>query len=176
MTWIVAIVVVLAGLFVWGVARIRRGHAQSSAALLALTQADMPALIDECISGFERLGESLDLDDPERATALLDRYLQGHGLVRLKLAFARPGFDWRFVLPIGAALGDLLRRHASGRWQPADGGGLCIVLPAGDGTATAHPFDKAMLLGAAGEDGAVTAYVAAARAMATGQLTLASVD
>lgn len=158
----IALLALVLLLFAWGVARLRRGTAQAFAAARAVDIDRVPSLVEECIAGFAGMGRTLALDDPDAAAALLDQAMS-RDLTRLKLAFARPGFDWYFVLPLGAALGELLRLHAGGRWEPADGGGLCIVLPLGEGTATAHPFEKIAKHGAASAPGDLLAYLAAAR-------------
>lgn len=158
----IALLVLVVLLFAWGVARLRRGTTQSFAAAREVTPDRLPALVEECVAGFARMGETLSLDDPDAAATLLDRYLS-KDLTRLKLAFARDGFDWYFVMPVGAVLGELLRLHAGGRWEPADGGGLCMVLPMGEGTATAHPFEKIVKQGTTGAAGDIVAYLAIAR-------------
>ena len=158
-----AVVLVLVALFAWGLVRLRRGHRQFVDAVRGVRETDIGTLVAECVAGFARLGDRLDLSDAGSAIALLDRHLSGSPLVRLKLAFARPGVDWYFAWPTGAVLGELLRLHAGGTWQPADGGGLCVVLPAGDGTATAHPFEKVIKHGIEGGPGDLVAYLAMAR-------------
>lgn len=152
--------------FPWGLARIRRGQAQAFAAARDVRAEDVPGLVDECIRGLAALGEHLDIGDPQAVATLLDRHLAGPGLARLKLGFARADFGWYFVMPTGAVLGEWLRLHAGGAWNSADGGGLCIVLPLADGSATAHPFEKVVKQATGGRPGDVIAYLQAARELA----------
>lgn len=68
-------------------------------------------------------------------------------------------------MPVGAVLGEVLRIHAGGQWQATGGGGLCVVLPVGDGTATAHPFEKVVKQASGGASGDIAAHVATARGL-----------
>jgi hypothetical protein len=80
---------------------------------------DIPGLAEECVLRFDaEFGKQLNLDDLERTAWLLDEHFRDG---RIKRAFARPGFGWYFVKPVGAFIGELLRRHYGYKWRKQDG-------------------------------------------------------
>ena len=124
-TLIIAVVVLLflvAG-FVWGYMRIRKRQADAISHIMLVTAEEVPALTVECLSVFQsKLGKNLDLDDVEKAVCILDEALDQKNKLDTMTAFERPGHPGWFVKPMGALLGELIRKHAHGQWTPADGG------------------------------------------------------
>src|SRR4051812_26275875 len=107
------LVVAVALFALWGVHRLRQAIRQAMSELVKVTVEDIPALAEECVGLFDaKFGKQLSLDDLEGTAWLLDEY---------KRAFARPGFKWYFVKPIGAFVGELLRRHFGGEWRKQQG-------------------------------------------------------
>lgn len=145
-----------AGLFAWGVVRIRRHTAQATAALRTLDVAAIPALAEECRRAFaERLDLALDSAEPDAAAWALDRAIRSG---RAQLAFARPGLGWAYVLPVGAFLGELIRHHQPATWHPDATGSPRLVIGAGEAAMETYPFDK-VLKHRFGADGELYAYV-----------------
>lgn len=153
--------------FAWGVARIRRNE---SAALRAIADADPSAaesLQKEAIQILkEKMKIDISLDDPEAAASKISQVFDR--TVDLKLAFARDGFEWYFVLPMGALLGEYLRRHARGCWVklPAgdtilrDGGPAMELTSARGGTPVlTYPFHKALKQIVSGDPKDIYAYL-----------------
>jgi hypothetical protein len=118
--YIIGGLVVVAALFAfWSVRRLRQTIHQAMSELVKVTVEDIPALADECVRLFDaRFGKQLSLDDLEGTAWLLDEHFRDG---RIKRAFARPGFKWYFVKPMGAFVGELLRRHYEGEWRKQDG-------------------------------------------------------
>jgi hypothetical protein len=78
---------------------------------------------------------------------------------RVKDAFATPELYWRFVLPLGAALGELLRKHGQARWSEEDSGLLLrVTLPDGK-EAAVSPFERVLRHRLSGRPGQLRAYV-----------------
>jgi hypothetical protein len=164
MNWLL---IFLAGLLavvaflVWGFVRITRRAKDAAALLTKVEQRDIPALVNECIQVCrERLGTTLSVEDLENSVEALDYVLEPSQRKRMKTAFEIPGHPGRFVLPLGAFLGELVRKHSPGaQWIRRDGGGLAMEIPQGGATLTMHPFDKVLKHGATGAAGEILAYV-----------------
>jgi hypothetical protein len=116
---IVGLLVALPLLFILRVRRLRRTIRHAMSELVRVTVEDVPALAEECVRLFDaKFGERLSLDDLERSAWLLDEYFRDG---RIQSAFARPGFAWYFVKPVGAFVGELLRRQYGGEWRKQNG-------------------------------------------------------
>jgi hypothetical protein len=171
MTWLWYVGGVLIGLFglftllvVWGLVRLRRGAQTALAEAGKVDMAEIESLARECVDVFQReLGVRLDLSDCEDAAAKLDAAFRDRH--RLKTAFAREDFFWYFALPVGACLGELLRRHARHEWRKRPGTAPHMVAAVAGGESEAFPFEKAVKQAQGGEPGDLLAYVAAARAL-----------
>ena len=127
-------------LFIWGLVRLRKGNAQAYDAIRKVRLEDLPELLAE---GKEVLkqeyGLTIDFADREATSKILDDLFADH--FKLKNAFARNGFYWRFVLPVGVLVGEFIRIHGNGVWKK-DSDGLLMEFPIQDGVATCYPFDK----------------------------------
>jgi hypothetical protein len=171
MVWALYVVVGLVGLFalllLWGFLHLRRSRRQAEAEVRRVELADLEPLARECVEVFQRgLGVRLDLDDCEDATRKLDDAFRDRS--RLKDAFARDDFYWYFVKPVGACLGDLLRRHARHAWRKLPGEAPFLEVAVNGGTSEAFPFEKVIKQSQTGQPGDLVAYVALARALEAG--------
>ncbi len=158
---VAALVAIVVGAFVWGWLRLRRSMAEVRAAIAGVRLEDVPRLRDECEQLVRaKFSETLALDQLEASAGILARRIADGSLKRV---FARDDFWWYFVLPVGAYVGELLRVHAKGEWRRSDDdGGLEMVLPVRDGTATVFPFDKVLKQATTGEEGDLLAYLVTA--------------
>ncbi len=162
---VVAVVVLSLLFFIWGVMRLRKGSAQASEAIRTVRISDLPGLIAEGKDGLANsYGFSLDLNDAEGAAKLLDSLFVDQR--KLKDTFARAGFYWRFVLPVGALIGEYIRVHAKGVWKETPDG-LCMEIPVKEGSATCHPFDKVLKQLGQGEKGDLYAYLLSSRQLSS---------
>jgi hypothetical protein len=171
MMWVLSTAGVVTGLFalllVWGLLRIRQGARAAVAEAQKLSLSDVAPLAREWMDVFRhKLGIHLDPDDCDGAAARLDEAFRTPD--RLKTAFARNDLPWYFALPVGACLGELLRRHARHEWRKLPGEAAYLVLRLADGEFEAYPFEKAVKQAQIGGAGDLVAYVIAARALAEG--------
>jgi len=169
MNWLwVALVGAIAVLafFAWGFVRIIRRTADAADLLKKVQEEDIPALAEECIRVCdERLGTKLSFDNFEHTVEALDYVLEPDQRTHMKLAFETSGHAGRFVLPLGAYIGEFVRAHnPSARWIPRQGGGLAMEVPQGSSTLTMHPFDKVLKHAATGHTGEIRAYIEIAAA------------
>jgi len=105
----------------------------------------------------KKLGSRLDLGNcDETAQKLDDAFKDGY---KLKQAFARDGFYWHFVKPVGACLGELLRLHAGHEWIKEAGEAPQMKVRLKEGESTVYPFDKVFKQLAVGESGDLVAFV-----------------
>jgi hypothetical protein len=161
---VVVLLLLVAG-FVWGYVRIRKRQADAIRHIMCVTAEEVPALAVECLSVFQsKLGKNLNLDDVETAVSILDESLEQKNRMGTMTVFERPGHPGWFVKPMGAFLGELIRKHADGRWTPADGGGLAMVIGEEPNQMTIHPFDKIDKQRWSGGPGDLVAYVQVAMA------------
>ena len=74
----------------------------------------IPALAEECRRTVrERLEIDLNPRDPETTARVLDELaLSG----RLRALFKAEGYEMRYAEPVGAFLGELIRRHTGAEW------------------------------------------------------------
>ena len=98
-----AIVALAVAFVVWATVGMRKGVAQASEAVRKLRVADIASLVGD---GKGRLateyGIVLDLANREAAAKALDGIFDDR--VKLRDAFEKDGFRWRFVLPVGRTL------------------------------------------------------------------------
>src|SRR5262245_47054715 len=139
-------IVVVAGFLVWGFFRITKRTADAAAALASVEAHQIEPLVEECIRVCDqKLGTELDLHNLEGSAENLDFLLEPKQRPRTKAAFETPDHTGRFVLPLGAFIGELIRTHnPAARWVPRKGGGLAMDIPQGTNTLTMHPFDKVL--------------------------------
>ena len=164
MNWLLygLIGLVLVGAFIgWGFIRITKRTADAAAALAAVEEYQIPALVEECIRVCdEKLGTGLDPKNFVGSAENLDFLLEPKQRTRTKTAFEIPGHTGRFVLPLGAFIGELVRSHNPGaHWVRREGGGLAMDIPQAGATLTMHPFDKVLKHSATGKEGDLLAYL-----------------
>ena len=164
MSWLQIAGLVVLGIvafLAWGFFRITRRAKDAARAVFTVEETDIPALVAECIRvGREKLGVTLDLKSIDASAESLDYLLEPKSRMRMKTAFEVPGHSGRFVLPLGAFLGELVRTHVAGsRWIPREGGGLAMEVPQAESTLTMHPFDKVLKHAATGSEGDILAYI-----------------
>jgi hypothetical protein len=156
------IIVVLALILVWGYLHMRASRRQARDQITRIELGDIDALAAECVDIFKKkLGLTLDLMDPDGAAETLDTALFDR--TKLKDTFAKDNFYWYFVKPVGAALGEVLRRHARHEWRKLPGQAPHLEVVFHDGTSEAYPFDKVIEQAVIGEAGDIIAYVEFAR-------------
>jgi hypothetical protein len=170
-TWVLyvggGLVALFALLLLWGFLHLRGSRNQALAEVRKIELADLEALARECVEVFQRkLGVRLDLGDCEDAARKLDDAFRDRS--KLKDVFARDDFYWYFVKPVGACLGELLRRHARHAWRknPGEAPHLEVVVEGGE--SEAYPFEKVIKQSQIGAPGDLVAYVAFARALDRG--------
>jgi hypothetical protein len=146
----------LAGFLGWGALLLRRSVGGSMQRLALVQVASVPALADECRRTVrERLKVDLDPRDPDGTARALDELVLSG---RLRSIFSTEGYDMRYAEPVGAFLGELIRRHASAEWRD-DALGPLLVVHRPDGAVETHPFLKAMRHHTHGTPGQLHAYV-----------------
>jgi hypothetical protein len=164
MNWILYIVlgaIFVAGFLAWGFIHITRRTADAAAALGHVEEHQIHSLVEECIRICDqKLGTGLDLHNFAGSAENLDFLLEPKRRMRTKTAFEIPDHTGRFVLPLGAFLGELVRTHVPGsRWVPRKGGGLAMEIPQSGETLTMHPFDKVLKHAATGKEGELLTYI-----------------
>ena len=139
-----------------GALELRRSAAAVQTDVARLTSADVAALVAE---GEQVLREKLDVtmpDDLAEAAQKLDTLTRSP---RIKDAFAKPELYWHFVKPLGAMMGELIRRHGQARWVD-DPEGLLLRVTLRDGRElTSRPFDRVIRHRLSGKPGELRAYV-----------------
>jgi hypothetical protein len=168
MVWVLSIgggLVALFGLFLlWGLLHLRRSRHKALAEIRRIELADLGPLARECVQVFQRkLGVRLDLSDCQDAAQKLDDAFRDR--YKLKAAFERDGFYRYFVKPVGACLGELLRRHAKHEWRKRVGEAPYMEVVLKDGHSEVFPFEKVIEQVQAGDPGDLVAYVAFARTL-----------
>jgi hypothetical protein len=171
MVWLLSIGGALVALFalfglflLWGILHLRQSKHQAATEIRWIELADLAPLANECIEVFHRkLGVRLDLNDCDDTAQKLDDAFRDR--YRLKEAFARDDFYWYFVKPVGACLGELLRRHAKHEWrkQAGDPPSMRVVLK--DGHSEVFPFEKVIKHAQVGDPGDLVAYLEFARTL-----------
>jgi hypothetical protein len=164
--YIAIAVIVLFGVFIlWGVARLRKHKAKVAALIKGLRIGDINQLIAE---GKERLaknyGITIDFADQEGAAKTIDSLFLDR--TKLENTFRKPGFDWYFVFPVGAIMGEFVRVNAKGIWKESPEG-LMMDIPLKEGTATCHPFEKVIKQFHHGENGDIYAFLVSSTQLST---------
>jgi hypothetical protein len=153
----------------WGFIGLHRSNAKATEAIRNLSIADIAGLIAE---GKEELtkayGLAIDINDSEAAARILDGLFIDK--LKLKKAFKKENFYWRFVLPIGAMVGEFIRIHAKGAWKQ-DSNGPFMDIPIADGVATCYPFDKVLKQMNSGKKGDLCAFLLAATQLSSVERT-----
>ena len=153
-----AIAGILVVVFVWGLLHLRQSQNRAYAEIAKVRLDDIPGLSQVCVDGFKtHFGETLDPDNFEDAAQVFSKRLDQHE--SLKQAFAEGDFYWKFVLPTGAFLGEMLRQHAGGRWEACDDGAPLMKIPVGTAEVTTYPFDKIMKHVTTGDPGDMYAFL-----------------
>ncbi|HMF15372.1 MAG TPA: hypothetical protein VKE94_23820 [Gemmataceae bacterium] len=151
-------------LLFWGFLHKRHSKQKALEAILQLELGEIEPLTRECAEVFERkLGVRLNLDDCDDAAQKLDDAFRDP--VKLKGAFERPGFYWYFVKPIGACLGELLRRYAKHEWRKQTSKAPFMEVRVKGGASQVFPFEKVIKQVESGEPGDLVAYVTFARTL-----------
>ena len=99
----------------------------------------IPELAEECFTELRsKFGATLDLSDLDATAKEFDHLLTAQK-VDVKFAFCKPGQLGRFVLPLGAALGEIIRRHSGAEWV-ADSAGPVLHVPIAGQVLKVRPF------------------------------------
>lgn len=146
----------LAGFLGWGALLLRRNVGGSLERLAAVEVGAIPALADECRRTVrDRLEIDLDPRDPETTARVLDELVLSG---RLRALFKAEGYEMRYAEPVGAFLGELIRRHTGAEWVQ-DPHGPTLVAHRPRETVETHPFLKAVRHHTHGRPGDLHAYV-----------------
>jgi hypothetical protein len=146
----------LAGFLGWGALLLRRSVGGSLQRLALVDVASIPALADECRRTVrERLKIDLDPRDADGTARALDELVLSG---RLRSIFKTDGYDMRYAEPVGAFLGELIRRHTGAEWAD-DVTGPVLVIHRPDGVVETQPFLKAVRHHTHGTPGQLHAYV-----------------
>lgn len=146
----------LAGFLGWGAWLLRRNLGDSLQRLALVDPGQIPALAEECRRTVrERLKIDLDPRDPDEAARVLDELVLAG---RLRPLFRVDGYEMRYAEPVGAYLGELIRRHADAEWGD-DPLGPRLVVRTADGSTDVHPFLLAARHHTHGTPGQLHAYV-----------------
>lgn len=159
------VLALFAVILVWGFLHLRHSQRQAFREIEGIELNDIAALADECVAVFKRkLGVKLNLDDCDAAAEKLDAAFRD--VYKLKDAFARDDFYWYFVKPVGACLGELLRRHAKHEWRKKPGAAPSMKVILKGGHSEVFPFEKVIKQAQTGEPGDLVAYVEFAKTLA----------
>jgi hypothetical protein len=157
-----AIFVLIVLFVLWGFLHLRHSMRKAVSELQKVELVDIEPLASECIKTFkEKLGITLDFHDCDDAASKLDGAFQDN--YKLKQAFARQDFYWYVVKPVGAFLGELLRRYADHQWRKEPGETPSMVCIFNEGESQLFPFDKVIKQLTTGGQGDIMAYVMSAR-------------
>jgi len=164
MNWLLYIVigvVFVIGFLAWGFFHITKRTKDAAATLEHVEEHQIATLVDECVRVCDqKLGTGLDLSNFDGSAENLDFLLEPKQRTRTKAAFELPDHTGHFVLPLGAFVGELVRKHNPGaRWVPRKKGGLAMEIPQGGETLTMHPFDKVLKHAATGKEGELLTYI-----------------
>ncbi|HYW12635.1 MAG TPA: hypothetical protein VE871_11790 [Longimicrobium sp.] len=131
----------LAGFLGWGVWLLRQNVGGSLQRLALVELSDIPALAEECRRTVRaELKTDLDPRDPDAAARALDELVLAG---RLRALFKTPGYELRYAEPVGAFLGELIRRHTGAEWMD-DVLGPRLVIHRPAGIKELHPFTLAV--------------------------------
>jgi hypothetical protein len=161
----ITVIVLFGAFFLWGVARLRKRNAKVAALIKGLRIGDINHLLAE---GKERLakvyGLTIDFADVEGAAKNIDSLFLNR--TKLENAFRKPGFDWYFVFPVGALIGEFIRINAKGVWKESPEG-LMMDIPVRDGAATCYPFEKVLKQVNQGDKGDMYAFLISSTQLST---------
>src|SRR5437667_6789924 len=136
----------------WGFLHLRHSRNRAAAEINRIDLSEIPALAQECVEVFEKkLGVRLDLTICDESARQLDEAFRDKE--KLKTTFARDDFYWYFVKPLGACLGELLRRHAAHEWLKQPGAAPRMVVRASGAESEASPFEKILAHATGGDNG-----------------------
>jgi hypothetical protein len=142
MTWVYLVGGMLGALILVCVLSVAGTRRKLKRELRRMRTSDIEPLLEECIVTLrEKLGLELDLDDSEGSAEILDTHVSTSAL---RNAFSRKGFNLYFVMPVGAFVGELIRRHGDADWQREEDGSMSIWVRYGDEEYTVQPFEMAM--------------------------------
>jgi hypothetical protein len=164
MNWLVilaAAVGIVIAVLTWGFVRITRRTADAAALRASVQEKDIAALTEECIRVcHSKLGVRLTFADFDNTAQSLDYVLEPAQRTRMKTAFELPDHPGRFVLPLGAFIGEFVRAHHPGAcWVAREKGGLAMELRQNDSVMTMFPFDKVLKHAATGKTGEILSYL-----------------
>jgi hypothetical protein len=143
---------------VWGFLHLRQSRNRAAAEIIRIELSEIPALAQECVDVFEKkLGVRLDLANCDESARRLDEAFGD--TQKLKTSFAHDDFYWYFVKPVGAYLGELLRRHAAHEWVKEAGTPPRMIVRVGGAESEASPFEKILAHSMRGDSGDLVAYI-----------------
>lgn len=156
--WTLGVIVLLVLLaLARGTFELRRNANLAQASIANIRAADIEAL---CSEGARVLRERLQVEletEPEAAAHQLDVLTRSP---RIKDAFATPELYWNFIRPLGALLGEQIRRNGQARWEEDSKDGLVLRVTLDDGRElTARPFDRVLRHRLSGRPGELKSYV-----------------
>jgi hypothetical protein len=115
-----------------------------------ISVSQIPGLAQECITVFaDRLHIGLSLDDAQESLIRIEEAV--FEFRQLQEAFAREGFKYYFVKPVGAFLGEVVRIHRQAKWVAEVG--CAPYLTAGDDDI--YPFEASLGFAAMGKTGRI---------------------
>lgn len=159
MSWGVLLYVaaaLLAGFLGWGVWLLRQNVGGSMQRLALVEVSSVPALAEECRRTIRaQLKIKLDLRDPDAAARTLDELVLAG---RVRPLFKAEGYELRYAEPVGAFLGELIRRHADAEWRE-DVLGPTLMVQGAEGIREMQPFVAAVRHHTHGRPGQLHAYV-----------------
>jgi hypothetical protein len=139
---IVAAVILLVVLFRWLAKRSLQSSIEDGRRLASEVQIEeVPSLSNECLEAFRsKFKVNIDLRKPNEAATLFDTLLFERKN-DVKFTFARPGDYGRFVLPLGSALGEIMRAQTGAEWVKEDDQAIAVRVKIRDEFLLLRPFD-----------------------------------
>lgn len=146
----------LAGFLGWGVWLLRQDVGGSLQRLALVEASSISGLAEECRRTIrDQLRIDLDSRDADAAVRALDELVLSG---RVRPLFKEPGYELRYAEPVGAFLGELIRRHASAEWVAGDLGPK-LVIHRPDGPLETDPFARAVRHHTHGRSGQLHGWV-----------------
>lgn len=146
---------------IFGFWRLRQSIKQAEQEIAMTKCEEIPFLAEECLRTFKKKFQvQLDLNRFDESAEIVDSYIKQD---RIKKAFARDDFYWYFVKPVGAFIGELIRKHADAQWHESDGNGPSLTIRASEIEAATHPFAKVIKHVVHGDAGDLFAYLQIAK-------------
>ncbi|MHC4648588.1 MAG: hypothetical protein ACYTBJ_24290 [Planctomycetota bacterium] len=147
--WLCVIIgLVVAGLVVsrWSRRHLVRVHKE----ICGIRVSQISPLAQECIAVFgDKLEAGLNVDEAEESLIKIEEAV--FEFRQLQEAFARDGFKYYFVKPVGAFLGELVRIHRQAEWVEEAGCAPYLMLRDDN----IHPFEAAIGFVATGKIGGI---------------------